>query len=436
MSRHCLKFIFEMELMTEKHDPYAAFRSRNYRFYISGKLLSNLGGQMRNVAVGWQLYEQTGSAMALGMVGLIQALPIIIFALPAGHIADRFNRKQVVFVTQTISALCSFGLAWLSLTYGSIPWIYTCLLLGGIARSFNYSSSSALLPQIVSPTVFGNAVTWNSNAFQIASVLGPALGGGIMALQKSATIVYVLDALGSLLCGFFILRISGRQTLGKEEPMTLKSLTAGINFIWNSKVILAALTLDLFAVLLGGAETLLPIYAKDILQVGPAGLGWLRAAPFIGAFSMSLIIAHAPPFKKAGKSLLYAVVGFGIAVIIFGISQWFWLSMFMLFLMGVFDSVSVVVRHTLVQVLTPDHMRGRVSAVNGVFIGSSNELGGFESGLVAAWLGPVISVVSGGIGTILVVLGVVAIWPEIKNLGSLHPPTKEAVDPNEEIQSV
>ena len=408
------------EAKLELHDPYAALRFRDYRLFAIGYVCSAIGYQMQSVAIGWELYERTGSAMVLGVVGLVQALPIIALTLPAGHVADQCDRQRIVLMTQLMLAFCSIGLAVLSYRQGAISLIYACLLFSGVARAFNKPASDSLLPSLVPIKVFNNAVTWNSSAFQVASVVGPALGGLVIGLLHRATLVYVLNVVLALTCFGFIAFIVTKQPPRSTKAVTLKSLMAGVGFVWHTKVILATITLDLFAVLLGGATTLLPIFAKDILHVGPTGLGWLRAAPAVGAFLMAVLIAHLPPMKRAGKNLLWAVAGFGVATLVFGISRSFWLSLLMLLLTGAFDNISVVVRHTLVQVKTPDYMRGRVSAINSVFINTSNELGGFESGFAAALFGPVVSVVVGGIGTIAVVLAVASIWPQIRQLGSLQ----------------
>jgi MFS family permease len=402
------------------NDPYAALRFRDYRLFAIAYVSSMMGQQMQSVAIGWELYERTGSAMVLGIVGLVQAVPIILLTLPAGQVIDWFNRKHVVLMAELMLALGSLGLAVLSYTQGAVSLFYACLLLSGVARAFHQPAMAALLPSLVPIKVFSNAVTWKSSGFQIASVVGPALGGFVIALLHRATLVYVLNVILALTCFGFIATITARQSPSSTKTVTLHSLVAGVSFVWQTKVILAAITLDLFAVLLGGATTLLPIFAKDVLHVGPTGLGWLRAAPAIGAFLMAMIVAHLPPMQKAGKTMLWAVAGFGVATVVFGISQSFWLSLLMLMLTGAFDNISVVVRHTLVQLKTPDYMRGRVSAVNSVFIGTSNELGGFESGLAAAVFGPMVAVVGGGIGTIAVVLAVALLWPQIRQLGSLQ----------------
>jgi MFS family permease len=268
---------------------------------------------------------------------------------------------------------------------------------------------------------FANAVTWGSSNFEIGSMIGPAIAGVLIA-QFGVGTVYALDALCSLAFIGFLLPIRIEQQLAQPARHAFSDLFAGLSFVWRTKVILATLTLDLFAVLLGGAIALLPIFAEQILHVGPVGLGWLRAAPAFGAMAMALTLTHLPPMRRAGVTLLWSVAGFGVATIVFGLSRSFWLSLAALALTGAFDNISVVVRHTLVQLRTPDPMRGRVSAVNNVFIGSSNELGAFESGITAALFGPVISVVGGGIGVLLVVLGVGWMWPEVRRIGALHDP--------------
>ncbi|MBE9057652.1 MFS transporter [Sphaerospermopsis sp. LEGE 08334] len=402
------------------HDPFAAMRFRDYRLFTIGRVLLFTGGQMQTVAIGWELYERTHSPLALGGVGLAQVTPMILLTLIAGHVADKYNRQRTTLLAIFLLAVCSLGLGVISYTKGAIFLVYACLVLMGVARAFLKPASDALMWQLIPTNVFANAATWVSSSFQLASVIGPALGGFAIAIFKSATPVYIVAAIASLLCLASVAAIKPQKTNFAKEPISLKSLAAGAEFVWNNQIILAAITLDLFAVLFGGAVALLPVYAKDILQVGPVELGYLQAAPSIGALIMAALLVYLPPICKAGPALLWSVVGFGVVTIIFGLSRWVWLSLLMLALSGALDSISVVIRHTLVQIKTPDHLRGRVAAINSVFISASNELGGFESGAVAALFGPVFSVVSGGIGTILVVVATALIWPEIRKLGALH----------------
>ncbi|MEH2232191.1 MAG: MFS transporter [Nostoc sp.] len=403
-----------------QHDPFAAFKFRDYRLFTIGRLVLFVGSQMQTVAIGWELYERTNSAIALGGVGLAQVLPMIILTLIAGDVADRRDRKLTILMSVSLLALCSLALGVLSYTKGAVFLIYACLVLTGVARAFLKPASDALMWQLIPVSAFTNAATWNSSSFQLAAVIGPAFGGFGIALLGSATGVYVLAAIAALLCFILTLAIKEQKVIRATEPISFKALAAGAKFVWQNQLILAAITLDMFAVLLGGAIALLPIFAKDILHVGPVELGYLQAAHSIGALTMAITLAYLPPLRKAGPALLWSVVGFGIVTIIFGLSRSFWLSMLMLILGGALDSISVVIRHTLVQIRTPDHLRGRVAAINSVFISASNELGGFESGLTAALFGPVISVVGGGIGTIVVVIATAMIWPGIRKLGALQ----------------
>ncbi|HEX4638418.1 MAG TPA: MFS transporter [Chthoniobacterales bacterium] len=435
-----------------KHDPYAAFRSRGFRFFTSGNLLSILGRQMLAVAVEWEIYRRTHSATALGLVGLVFAVPIVGLSLPAGHLADRISRKHIILWAQIFSAItsallalvswqhlaipqmsilraCNHGLSGIAALFekhdrtfhfddASIPIIYLLLFVGAIARTFSWAARSSFFPTLVPRDAFANAVTWNNSVFQIGSVVGPALSGFVVAHQ-GFPIVYAIDAVTAFAFFLLALPIPRAPQTRRDEQSTWRSLVAGAKFVFNKKVILATITLDLFAVLLGGSVALLPIFADQILHCGPVGLGWMRAAPAIGAFAMALIVAYLPPMREAGKMLLWCVTGFGIATVIFGLSKALWLSLAVLFIAGALDSVSVIIRGSIVQLITPDEMRGRVSAVNNIFIGTSNEFGALESGLTAALFGPVISVVSGGIGTILVVLGSAWKWPEIRKIGTL-----------------
>lgn len=404
----------------KEHDPYEALRIRDYRRFLLAGITATVGGQVQGVAIGWELYERTRSATVLGLVGLVQFLPVVLLALPAGHAADRYRRKHQFLVAQVILGAASVGLAVLSRLQGPVTLMLGCLLVAGIGRAISQPARWAILPELVPTHLLTNAVTWNSSGWQVAAAVGPAIGGAVIALTRGAALAYVLDALAAVLAIVLIAPIRPNETRRRVEGVTLGSVLAGIRFVRQSELILATITLDLFAVLLGGAAALLPIFASDILHVGPVGLGYLRSAPSIGAFLMALVLAHRPPMRRAGSALLWAVAGFGVATIVFGFSRSPLLSFVMLLLTGALDNISVVVRGTLVQVLTPDDMRGRVSAVNAIFIGSSNELGGFESGVTAQLFGPVASVVGGGVGTILVVIAVALAWPQVRRLGSLH----------------
>lgn len=377
---------------------------------------------MQKVAVGWEIYERTGSALNLGYAGLAQFLPQVLWVLVAGHVTDTFNRKRVLMAALTFNAVASIGLALNSVRGGSVYLIYACLFATGTARAFFMPARAAFLPRIIPLPIFSNAVSWNSTGFELASMTGPAVGGLLIGFFRSATLVYVITALGAITFVIMLGNIPYKHASQERPPITLHALSVGFRFIWKSKAVLASMLLDMFGVLLGGATAMMPIYAKDILQVGPRGLGWLMAAPSIGACTMALLQAHRGPLRRAGRTLLFAVAGFGTVTIVFGISRTFWLSMAMLCLLGSCDNISVVVRSTLIQMLTPDDMRGRVSALNGLFIGTSNELGAFESGLVAGFLGPVFSVVSGGIGTLLVVAAIAWLFPQLRSYGRLDQP--------------
>ena len=432
-------------------DPYAAFRFCGFALYALGNFIAITGRQMLTIAIEWEVYARTHSATALGLVGLVAAVPIVALSLPAGYLADRFSRKSIILWTQVSSALCSICLALISWQHLriprltillqandllraiatvferhpafhfddlSLPLLYLIMLLSASVRTFGWAARSSFFPTLVPRETFANAVTWNSSIFQVSCVLGPG-AGGFLIVKLGFPFIYALDAVCALIFFLLVLPIEKIRSAPRVVAGARQSLMEGIRFILSRKMILATITLDLFAVLLGGATALFPIFADQILRCGPIGLGWLRAAPAIGAFVMAVMIAYLPPMRRAGRTLLWCVTGFGVATIIFGASRWLWLSLAMLFLTGVFDSVSVVVRQTLVQLLTPDEMRGRVSAVNNIFIGTSNEIGAVESGLTAALFGPVISVVAGGLGTILVVLAVAWKWPETRKIGAL-----------------
>ena len=420
---------------TDGDHPYAIFRNRDFTLYLLGRLVAVTGQQMFTIAILWEIYALTRSALALGLVGLVQMIPMFLFTLPAGHVADNYSRKRTVVLMTAVIAASSLGVAFISWRHAPVVWIYFCLFIGSTANTFMRAANAAFLPALVDRANFPRAVNWNAGAFQLSSIIGRAAGGAIIAWMAGhhsaspAALVYVLNALASLVVCVLIGLIRRQHTIKVREPMTLQALLTGFKFVYASKIILGLITLDMFAVFLGGATALLPIYATDILFVGPTGLGCLAAALPLGSILCVFILNHRPPLQKAGRTLLWAVTIFGLATIAFGFSQWFWFSFLMLFTCGAVDNISVVVRHTLVQMLTPDDKRGRVSAVNNLFIGTSNELGEFESGTVAQIFGPaigntivtgaVISAVSGGVGTVLTVIIVAWLWPEIRRYGRL-----------------
>lgn len=409
------------------HDPYAALRHPNYRAYITGNFIAVFGQQMLGTAVAWEIFDITNSNLALGLVGLFSWIPIFLFILPAGSLADRYNRKNIVILTQLLFAACSIGLAATSYFHPAAWLMFTFIFMTGVARALSDPAKQALLPQLLPEKDFPNAMTWSSTVFQTATMVGPALCGFLIHFS-GYPIVYLIGAFCSLTFFYFVwtLKYFHDTSRVNDKKISVESLAAGLKFVWNTKIILATITMDLLVVILGGASALLPSISKNILHCGPIAFGFLYSAPAVGAFLMATLSAHLPPMKKAGVALLWAVAGFGAATIVFGFSRWFWLSFLMLFLTGAFDNISVIVRSTLVQVLTPDSMRGRVTAVSYIFIHSSNELGGFESGLTAAIFGLVPSVVLGGVGSILVVLGVLVVWPEVAKLGSLANPIKKS----------
>jgi MFS family permease len=401
----------------ERHDPYAALRLSNYRIFTLGWLVAVLGQQIQSAAIAWEVYQRTDQAMSLGYIGLAHFIPTLLLALPAGQMADYFDRRRLIFFATLGSGICSVGLVFASSQAAPLWMIYGLLTLSAAALTIARPSRAAILPQIVPPKVFSNAVTWNTSLFQIAAVGGPALGGLILIYSLPAA--YVCAAVGAAAFCMMLLLVKRPYATGERQPPSPEGLLHGIHFVFRNKIVLATLTLDMFAVLFGSVMVLLPIFARDIIGGGEVAYGWLRAAPALGAFLTALMLAHLPPMQRAGRNLLWSVAGFGAATIVFGFSTSFWLSFVMLLLTGAFDNVSVVIRHTLVQLLTPDSLRGRVSAVNQVFIGSSNELGGVRAGAMAEWLGTVTSVVIGGLGTVVVVVAVTARWPQVRRFGRL-----------------
>ncbi|MEN6407134.1 MAG: MFS transporter [Thermoguttaceae bacterium] len=416
-----------------KQNPYIAWRTSDFRCFELSWFAMTFSKQIERLAIAVyfvNLYPSSDAALALAMMGLVQAVPIMLLAIAGGQLADRFDRRRLLMGTLVVNVVMSLGLVAAVWHGGSPVWIYLLLGLNASAQSVGSPSRAALLPQLVTREAFTNAVTWNSTMFYMGSVTGPAVGGAILAVWHNPASALIAVAVWRFVAFLAVSCIRHRQKGGASQEISLKSVVAGIQFVWKTKLILATITLDMFAVLLGGVTYLLPIFAKDVLHVGPLGLGFLQGADAIGAMCMAVLLVHLPPMRRAGVALLWAVAGFGLATIVFGLSQWFWLSMAMMFTIGALDNISVVVRHTLVQMLTPDEMRGRVSAVNGVFIVASNDLGGLESGLTT-WLfgSAVISVVFGGVGTVLVVLAAACLWPQILGIGSL-----QSIHPNMETE--
>jgi MFS family permease len=395
------------------------------RFFIVAAL------EMQSVAVAWQIYEITHRALDLGYVGLAQFLPGIVLFLISGHAADRFDRRKLTIACYAGFALCSGLLLATSLSrYKTVGPIYGVVVLLGVVRSFNGPVGRALLPQLVPEEHFQNAVAWHSTVFQAATILGPSLGGIIYALARGPSAVYAASLASALVAAVATTQIRFQSPRRAREPMNLQTVLAGVSYIWNHKIVLGSISLDLFAVLLGGAAALLPVYARDILHTGPWGLGILRSAQGVGAGAMAILIAYRPLKSRVGVTMLWCVGAFGAFTILFGLSRSLIVSLIALILVGASDMVSVVIRATLVQIVTPDKMRGRVNAVDMIFIGASNELGWFESGLAAQWLGTVPSVVLGGLGTI-VVTGLWAwFFPALRNVQTLLP----AQQPNQEAE--
>jgi MFS family permease len=394
---------------------YVAFSYRDFTLYQTARFFIVAALEMQSVAVGWQVYDITRRPLDLGLVGLAQFLPGVLLFLMAGHAVDRYERRKILVLCYAGLAICSGLLLGITFRHlRSVYAIYVIMLLVGIVRSFSAPGGRAFLPELVPEEHFPNAVAWNATIFEGATILGPAIGGFLYALAHGPSVVYGTATLTGIVATASMLRIKSRARVRPREEISMKTVLAGLHYIWHQKIILGAVSLDLFAVLLGGAVALLPVYAREILHTGPWGLGLLRSAPGVGAAIMALVVAHRPLRRKVGLTMLWCVAGFGMFTIIFGLSRSLVLSLVALLLLGAADMVSVIVRGILVQLGTPDQMRGRVNAVEMLFIGASNELGQFESGLTAAWFGTVPAVVLGGIGTLIVI----ALWawrfPELR----------------------
>lgn len=407
--------------------PGGAFRSKDFRLYQGARLLVILGAEAQSVAVAWQVYQITHSALSLGYTGLALFLPGLFFMLPAGHVADRYDKRYVILTCYGLQAICTATLLSIALhPVHSILPIYAVLFLIGTGRCFSGPAASALLPSLVPKQDFVNAVTWGATVYQTANATGPMVGGLLftatfVALGRftGAPVVYCFTL--CTLLGFMVLvgLIRARAVAGPEKAFRLDTVLAGLRYVAQTRLLLGSISLDLFAVLLGGAVALMPIFAHDVLHAGPQGLGLLRAMPSLGALAVSLTLIVRPIKRRAGKTMLACVGIFGVATVIFGLSRSFWISMTALFFVGASDMVSVVVRSSILQLATPEEMRGRVSAVNWLFIGASNEFGEFESGLTAHWFGPVPAVVLGGVASLLVTATAAVLFPTLRRADQL-----------------
>ena len=398
--------------------PESLLRHRPFVLFWFARVLSSFSYQMQAVAIGWQVYALTHSAFDLGMVGLAQFLPVLLLSLPAGHVADRYDRRLVVRICQMVEALAGIMLvAGIASGRLGVAGVFAIVALIGAARAFEAPTLSALMPGLVTEAQLQQASAWSASANQTASIIGPAFGGLLYAV--GAAVPFALAATLYLLASVLVALIRIERATAPREPASLASVFLGIRFIRGNPAILGAISLDLFAVLLGGATALLPVYARDILHTGPWGLGVLRAAPAVGALLMSTALLHRPLRRRAGRVMFAAVIVFGLATVVFAISRSVMLSLGALCVLGAADVVSVVIRYSLVQTNTPDAMRGRVSAVNMLFIGTSNQLGEFESGTTAALLGVVPATVLGGIGTIVVALLWMRWFPALRDVDRL-----------------
>lgn len=400
----------------------SALKIKEFKFFLLTRLSMVLATQMQAVIVGWQVYEITKDPFSLGLIGLAEAIPSILISLYAGHVVDRNDRKKIIFWASLGMIFCSVSLLFISTNISSLladnrlVLIYSVIFMSGIARGYLSPANFAFLAQIVPREMYPNAISWNTSNWQFGMVVGPALGGLIYGFA-GVTTAYAVDALLTLASIGFLMMVKSKPLPDFNEEESLKdSLTAGVKFVFKNKIILGAISLDLFAVLFGGAVAILPIYAGEILLVGPEGLGALRAAPAVGAVMMAIYMTRRPLTKNAGRNLLITVFLFGLSMMIFGISKSFYLSLFALALSGAFDAVSVVIRSLIIQLKTPDNMKGRVSSVDSIFVGSSNEIGAFESGLMAKLMGTVPSVVFNSVMTLIVVVAIAAGSPKLRKL--------------------
>ena len=417
--------------------PRAAFQYRDFRLLQLVRLFSIVAFEMQSVALGWQVYAITHRALDLGYVGLAQFLPGMVLFLIAGHASDRFDRRAIMLLCNGSYAVCSLlFLLHARSGHATVGPIYLVLVLLGVVRAFSGPASQSIMPQLVPPQHFENAVAWNSALFQAATILGPSIGGLIYGMSGKAQTVYACSAamyLASTTCVALMHIRTGRM---EKRATSVQTLLAGFHYVWEHKIILGSISLDLFAVLLGGAVALLPVYAQQILHIGPRGLGMLRSAPAVGSALIGVVLAHRPLKRRAGRVMFFCVAIFGAATIVFGLSRSVALSLIALFVIGASDMVSIFVRSTLVQIATPPAMRGRVSSVNLLFVGASNQLGEFESGITAHWFGTVESVVLGGIGTLVVVVLWAWMFPQLRQVEQLtqtEPVTPDRANPESEL---
>jgi len=408
-----------------EHDAYAVLRIKDFRMFILARFLLTFGVQMQSVIVGWQVYKITHDPFSLGLIGLAEAIPFLSIALFAGHVADSMNRRRIILVTVIAYLIGTIALLLLSFRVydttisSGVFAIYAVIFATGFARGFFTPAQSAFMAQIVPRELYPNSSTWNSTIWHIAAVTGPAFGGliyGFVGIEVAYATVIGFVIMSFL---FFLQMRNLPLPLRDVKEGLLESLTTGIRFVFRNQILLGALALDMFAVLFGGAVAMLPVFAAEVLNAGPQGLGFLRAAPAVGAVLMALVLAYRPPLRHAGVNMLIAVAGFGLSIILFAISRNFYFSLAMLALSGMFDNVSVIIRSTIIQLYTPDNMRGRVASVNSIFVGSSNEIGSFESGLAAKLLGLVPSVIFGGTMTLLIAAFTGRFSPKLRKL-NLH----------------
>ena len=402
-----------------KTDAYAALRIPEYRAYLFARSLSTIALLMQNTVLAWQIYEITHNKLALGLIGLSEALPFILTTFMSGPAADRYNRKRILVIFTILLVVCAAVLSlgsWQIANKVTVLWFYVIIGLVGICRSFLTPASAAIQSRVVPRELYANSSTWSSNSFQVSAVAGPVMAG-LMLEVIAPHFVYLICAIIFLISLYYTFRLDEHYPppMQGKEPF-VRSFFGGVRFVFGTQAILSSITLDLFAVLFGGVIGLVPAFCKDILHVGPTMMGLLKASLYLGSAVAGFALAHHPPTRYAGRNLLFCIGGFGLCIIGFAVSPFYWVSFMMLFMAGAFDNVSVIIRSTIIQIFTPDEMRGRVAAVNSIFIKSSNEIGDFESGLAASYIGLIPAVIFGGVVTILVVAGTAIFAPALRKM--------------------